>query len=373
MALSFIQVPQSLTLTGAIPVCIIESTLTVTFQLLHGATEVMSVDYEPDSSNRISIYDLDRECAAYLQPAAIQAVLYAQPALMSEFTFVISNGMDEDVQYTFTAVRAKGINFEGNCSKFFEQNFFTLLPAKKASYPLQKEYLSFLSAVGLNTLRFEYITQAGQTASKQITTFEHAERQVMTYPVNLNDCDIDVLGLISYAVVLENAERSIRFDFSLDFNYYERTNQFLFVNEFGVPETVYCTGVITDDIDYGNKQEVSTVAGLHRIGSKKQKISVNTGLQASVAQAFWFRGLFDANETYLVHPTKQLARISISEQTAAFDPQAAISRNFQFTYAFSNERENQNYTFVSTEETALSDDNNIGITDNKLKMPVAGL
>ena len=365
--LTAVTLPYSKTLIGAIPVIVLQSSLPVVFSLssMDDGT-VFTETYTPDANDTIRIYDIDKIIATYLTAEPDEdGNLIRYRNLAKEFTLTASNGDDEDITATFLAVRGK-VNFLGDCAVFFDENFFTLLPGTKKSNPLQKEYLSFLTGTGVHTISVAATALSGNVINATLETFTPTENAVYTYLINLAAAGIDVLHLKSYVITLASGDRTITFEYVMDNAYYETAQQFLFVNSFGVPESIVFTGAVSMDMDHSKKITVNTLSGKRRVGYLEQINTIHTGILPSNEAAIWLWDFFDSEYTAIQYNGVAGARrIVVSDPQTPFNPFDALTRDYTFSYLFARERDN--YWFLFTQRpviAAITDDNETAITDD---------
>lgn len=356
------QIPE-LVLSGAIPPIVIKSDTTVLLSMSCGAVSVLEDEYYPDSDNNITVLDIDRIILPYFKSPAIQAVLYQCPDLSKEFTIVINNGVDAEQTMTFTAVRG-AIDFDGDDALFFNQNFLSLLPNRKKTVPSAQEYINFYAPAGTFLIQANCTYVNGQTATITLHSQTDGAVGVYVYPVSLAAANIDIYGVVEYSISVVFPTNTITFNYELDLNYYERAHHFRFINRFGVPETLFCSGKRITAMNYDEKQMVLTIAGRRNIGNAYELTTCNTGLAPSVAQAYWVHEFFDSELKEAFHPDFGWRDIALNEQGLEYDAIDAITRNFAFSYYYAVDRLNPNLTRKAKATAYITDNEGNYITDN---------
>lgn len=336
--LSFIQKPQSLTLSGAIEPIIISSDIDIIFSVSKLTEVIFSRTYSPDTDDLITIYDISEILEAYLINQIIPTNIQHINELSGSFSIKATNGVDADITESFTAVFGK-IGLQGDHSLFFEQHFLTMLQGKKTTKPSQTEYLSFLSSIGAHTITVNYTTLGGDLYSELLYSVTTTARGVYSFPINFSLINVDPYGIAAFSIVINCAGNySLQFDYAMDPNYYDRQMQFLFINRFGVCESFSSVGKRTRDINSDKMSIVNTVTGKKRVGYVEQALTTNTGLQPSNQQAHWMMDFFESEKCWYIDGSSTPKEIIIDSPSTEYDPDDAITRNFSFSFFFANSK-----------------------------------
>lgn len=325
---SILQQPDAISLVGNMKEFIVSSAADVTFQLLEGATTVLSEVYSPDANGKvyISVDEVLKSLLSVIVPDGSTDVT-EQPNAAKAYAADI-----DGTQVNFTVVKS-GVDATVDPSVWLKANWLTWQPQTKYVKYTDPQWLSYFAVVDVTVKVKAYfidnttqtITFATLTAGKEYSLnvlFSNIRSKFTNQPTYFDiwteDAGATRLSFIQ-RIVLEN-------------NYYEYNDVFVFENTLGGIDSVRMTGMLTekDNFQYDQAEftdEISNYDLEYTKGAEK-----NTGYIEDADTRKWIKEMLNSVQVYhLVEG--ELRKITISNNDQKADPAELNSYAFTFIYS----------------------------------------
>jgi hypothetical protein len=331
--MTIIQQPDAYSLTSTIKDFIIDSTEDITFEALLSGQSILLETYSPDASGRIQVRDLGKFLENYLSGYFDVSV---QSEISRVFTFKINT-----TQINVTVLRCKSF-FAKSVDRFFLSRFLNLQYLKKITVPGTKEQVTALLNPTNSTIKVKVIYKQNglPTDSAIVTLATHNDSKFYTVDVSFNTiCKlfgaIERKAIISYIIYFAD----ITIQYLVDWETYLDAKSFVYLNAFGVPESLVCRGET-----YRKGVSSFGSAKIHGIEHKydvkrADTFEVSSGKIYSQTDYLFFREMFSSEEVKVFF-AGEYRKIIITEENMNVNSRSGSLDPVKFTFRFADPVEN---------------------------------
>jgi len=334
------QQPDAYSLTSTIKDIILSSDSDITFEALaDGTTSILEEIYSPDSDGKIYIRDLGKLIENYLSGSMASGL---QSSISCNFVFLINRDEDDEQTITTSVLLCKAYTTQDTSAFFTGHNPLHLQYGTKVTIPTAREYLTFymvanaavkVKVIYLDVKSFkesDLLTYDSVQEAAGFYTFEITLAKVVAlFP------DIDPENIVSYLVGVGD----IYSQFSVDWNTYQDTKMFRYLNSFGCPVTLITKGEII------RKRELSYESSkIHRIEKRydirrTDTFEVSTGRKFSRVDEALLAEMAVSDICQVYYKGAFCEIIVTQENSEEKQRKGAISAG-KFTFRFADERFN---------------------------------
>ena len=310
------------------------------FTLKNAANEeILTETYKP-YDGRISVKGLREILSMYLRRKNANLVIGGQNnQIWENFQFILDVTKTGDVIYSRMKTNIPAEKLKGDL-------FLTTQYLKKITMPGGKEFLTFFfqnAGVEISARMYYLHQESGQIMASAYTqieagrtnfyAFDTSFSRVKSYfpAIDPDDCLFYRVGNDSYNV-----------EYLIDRSTYPNLTQFVFMNNFGVPETLYIRGEVIQSIDAqfeeGKVQRVS----------RKWNQRENETFEASTGKIFlrdeylMWRDLFMSPDVY-IYVKGSPRKVFVTESKNSMNRLKGINKSLKFTFRFADENDTWDY------------------------------
>lgn len=326
----------------------------VDFVLKIGATVIISENYLFDAEGLVYIRDISDLVSPYLVAAiAVSGNLIITTGLISEFVFTLNAGGNN----SFTAIKCEADMPSGvSAETFAKQNFLTRLPREKRTATNRNEYLSYIHfgtyAEVVAHYKCVYLVDGVRTekSGQLLTVAAGAGDRYISFNASLGivrtASELQVEEIIQYDIWFTEDALQLEsnvFTFLPEYVFYRNKKNFVFINSFGVLETLTTTG--RADIKKNNEINLANIQSRYRKTSQdfSAETSINTGfltdgemewlddLLLSYDVAIYTPGIDGASEEITLTSSDKTDTDANEMQAFSFSYRRAKNNHLQFT------------------------------------------
>ena len=332
--MTIIQQPAAKSLTSEMKDFIVESDIDIHFEILLNNDVILDELYTPDISNRIHVKALGEFCENYLKGEFDTEV---QSEVSKTFKFRINNVVAGNSLVLLC--RAKS---NQSSEAWFTDRFLNIQYRKKITVPNAKEFVTaFLNNVknkvyaqltyqdnGLKrSVRKVVYTGNGKfytvdvSFSKVASLFpEIPERAIIDYNISLHESDADI-------------------QFIVDWETYLSAKTFLYLNSFGVPESLVCRGeIFRKGIPSFTGAKIDGIEHKYNI-RRDDTFEVSFGKIYAQNDYLLFREMIGSEDVKCFFDGKY-RKIIITEENTNINQKAGAFSVGKFTFRFADTKDN---------------------------------
>jgi len=312
----------------------------VLFTLKNAADEEILSETYKSYNNLIMIKGLREILSMYLIRKNNHLVIGGQNnQIWENFQFILDSTKTGDVIYSRMKSNIPAEKLKGEL-------FLTTQYLKKITMPGGREFLTFFfqnTGVEISAKMYYLHTESGQIMSTNYVPIEGGRTNFYAFDTSFNRVKpyfpaIDPDDCLFYRV----GNESYNVEYLIDRSTYPNLTQFVFMNNFGVPETLYIRGEVIHNIDASFEE-----GKIQRI-SRKWNQRENETFEASTGKIFlrdeylMWRDLFMSPEVYIyVNDTPR--KVFVTESKNSINRLKGINKSLTFTFRFADENDTWDY------------------------------
>lgn len=328
MAISIVQQPVSYSFSSTLADTVLTTTADVSVTLTDKTTGtiILAETYVPDLDNYVYIRDLGK---------VIEGVI-DMTALVGTYNLAITDNAGSSFNFDFT-VQYGTIEVNVGANIFIAHCFLTSLQGAKTTSLDRKEYLS----LKVNTAT-DITTTATYSQNGVITT-----TTIIGKTINISDgivtvdvspsCFANSYQTLEQYTVTAGARSQT---FIVDNISCAGTPSFVFINCFGVKETLTCMGLLDQENKYDGSQFCTNEGQYIKYYTLLVKtFTSNIGIQ-SQAEAAWVEDIFMSKSVYLYDSSGVGKQITVIDPTVKRSSIATELPSISFTWRYAQENNN---------------------------------
>jgi hypothetical protein len=352
--MTIIQQPDAYSLTSTIKDFIVESEEDITFEITLSGQSILKEVYTPDSDGKIYIRGLGKFFENYLTGHFDTPT---QPDIVKTFAFNI----DADSAGSSTVLLCKAITNQP-AEAFFQALFLNLQYRKKITLPESKEFITLYPA-GENkkiSTRILYWQNDSLVESSVETTISPLD-VFCTINISFAEIaklfpDIDRSSIVAYFIGFGE----IAVQYAVDWERYLDIKTFIYLNSFGVPDSLACRGEIyRKGISTFNSSKINDIE--HKFDVKRaDTFEVSSGKIYSRSEYLLFREMFTSEEVKVFF-AGQYRKIIITDENMNVSLRPGALSPVKFTFRLADPLQNSllpdNFVWILEDGTWI--DNNL--------------
>ena len=309
------------------------------FNIKNSTNEIiLSESYMP-FNYKLEIKGLKEVLSMYLRRKNENLIIGgANTQIMENFTFTLgSDSKQGDIIYSRMKSNIPAAKLKGDL-------FLTTQYLKKVTMPQAKEFLTYYfknTSIQVSAKMFYFSN--GQIMSTNYVAIESAKTGFYAFDTSFARIKSYFPDIASDACLFYRVGNdSYNVEYLIDRSSYPNITQFVFMNNFGVPETLFIRGEVIQNVDAkfseGKVQRVS----------RKWDIKENETFQASTGKIFnrdeylMWRDLFMSPDVYIyVNDTPR--KVFVTESKNSINRLKGINKSLMFTFRFAEENDTWDY------------------------------
>lgn len=312
----------------------------VLFTLKNAAgQDILSETYK-SHDNRIMIKGLREILSMYLRRKNTNLIIGGQNnQIWENFQFILDSTKTGDVIYSRMKSNLPAEKLKGDL-------FLTTQYLKKITMPGGREFLTFFfrdASVEIGAKMYYLHRESGQIMSTAYVPIEGGRTNFYAFETSFNRVrpyfpSIDPADCLFYRV----GNDGYNVEYLIDRSTYPNLTQFVFMNNFGVPETLYIRGEVIHNIDASFDE-----GKVQRI-SRKWNQRENETFEASTGKIFlrdeylMWRDLFMSPDVY-IYVNGSPRKVFVTEAKNSMNRLKGINKSLTFTFRFAEENDTWDY------------------------------
>jgi hypothetical protein len=302
-------------------------------------TTILSEIYKP-FNDEIKIKGLKEVLSMYLRRKNQNLIIGgANTQIMEKFTFTLgSDSKQSDVIYCRMKSNIPAAKLKG-------EFFLTTQHLKKVTMPQVKEFLTFyFPNTGTKvSAKMYYYNSSGQIISTNYVSIESGKTGFYAFDTSFSRIksyfpNIPADRCLFYRV----GNDSYNLEYLIDRSSYPNLTQFVYMNNFGVPETLLVRGEVIQNVDAKFSE-----GKIQRV-SHKWNLKENESFEASTGKIFFrdeylmWRDLFMSPDVYIyVNGTPR--KVFVTESKNSINRLKGINKSLTFSFRFAEENDTWDY------------------------------
>jgi len=301
-------------------------------------TTILSESYKP-FDDEIKIKGLKEVLSMYLRRKNQSLIIGgANTQIMEKFTFTLeSDSKQGDVLYSRMKSNIPAEKLKGEL-------FLTTQHLKKVTMPQAKEFLTyFFKTTGTAVSARMYYYRNGQIMNTNYVSIESGKTGFYAFDTSFDRIKSYFPTIASDECLFYRVGNdSYNLEYLIDRSSYPNLTQFVFMNNFGVPETLFIRGEVIQNVDAkfseGKVQRIS-----HKWDLKENEIfEASTGKIFNRDEYLMWRDLFMSPDVYIyVNGTPR--KVFVTESKNSINRLKGVNKSLTFSFRFAEENDTWDY------------------------------
>ncbi len=340
--MNIIQRPDTYSLTSTIKDFIIESDWVsstnsykdILFEVLLNGNSILKESYVPDASGKIYVRDLGGFLENYLSGSLAKG----KQDISKEFSFKIDN----QVVGSSTVLFCKATTGEA-ANLFYGKRLLNLQYLNKITIPGSKEYISVFSSVEGKPIQARVIYKKNNSLRYSETKPVYINNYASgfyTYDVSFskilsNFPEIEQRNIVAYMIIYSD----VAVEYKVDWETYLDPKFFIYLNSFGVPESIVCRGeTFRKGVQTFETSKINKLEHKYNI-QRADTFEVSSGKIYSHTDYLLLREMFSSEDVRCFFNGKY-RKIIITEENSNISYRSSSFTPVKFTFRFADSKEN---------------------------------